>query len=200
MNKKFPSWTKLFRTGYIENYIHLVVKSYQDIGAGSRTVVKKEEERRTELVEYMRNRKEEFHITAPIGYETGEKTKRMDICCYLDGLREDYYICFECKRFLKNTTTKSQFENEYYKEGIKRFENNEYSRCMSEAGMISFLETGKMDKLKKLMEIKLSEKAMDKKAVNCSLKYSFCYVYQTMHKRKNNEHILFLYHILLDFT
>lgn len=200
MNKNFPPWTKLFQIRYIENYIRLVVKAYQDVGAGSRTMVKREEDRRTELVEYMRNRKGEFHITAPIGYEVGEKTKRMDICCYLEGLREDYYICFECKRFLKNTTTKSQFENEYYKEGIKRFENNEYSSCMPEAGMISFLETGNLDKLKRLMEVKLPEKAIDKKAVNCSLKYSFCYVYRTMHKRKNNEHILALYHILLDFT
>lgn len=200
MNKSFPSWTKLFRAGYIENYIHLVVKAYKDIGTGSRTMVKKEEERRTELVEYMRNRKAEFHITAHIGYEVGEKTKRMDICCYLEGLREDYYICFECKRFLKNTITKTQFENQYYGEGIRRFEDNEYSRCMPEAGMISFLETGKMDKLKNLMEVKLPEKAIDKKAVNCSLKYSFCYVYQTMHKRKNNAHILSLYHILLDLT
>ncbi len=200
MNKRFPPWTKLFQAGYIENYIRLVIMAYQDIGTESRTMVKKEEERRTEIVEYMRDRKTEFHITAPIGYEVGEKTKRMDICCYLEGLREDYYICFECKRFLKNKITKTQFEDQYYGEGIKRFEDNEYSRCMPEAGMISFLETGKMDKLKNLMEVKLPEKAMDKRTVNCSLKYSFCYVYQTMHKRKNNTHILSLYHILLDLT
>ena len=183
MNKSFPSWTQLFQTGYIENYICLVIKAYQDVGAESRTEVKKE-----------------FYITAPIGYEVGERTKRMDICCYLEGLREDYYICFECKRFLKNTTTKSQFEDEYYGEGIKRFENNEYSSRMPEAGMISFLETGNLDKLKKLMEIKLPEKAVDRKAVNCSLKYSFCYVYRTIHKRKNSQRMISLYHILLDFT
>jgi len=121
MNKSFPSWTKLFQAGYIENYIHLVVRAYQDVGAGSRTMVKKEEERRTELVEYMRNRKAEFRIIAPIGYEVGEKTKRMDICCYLEGLREDYYICFECKRFLKSTITKTQFENQYYGEAKKSY-------------------------------------------------------------------------------
>lgn len=200
MNKSFPSWTQLFQTGYIENYICLVIKAYQDVGTESRTAIKKEEERRTELVEYMRNRKAEFYITAPIGYEVGERTKRMDICCYLEGLREDYYICFECKRFLKNTTTKSQFEDEYYGEGIKRFENNEYSSRMPEAGMISFLETGNLDKLKKLMEIKLPEKAVDRKAINCSLKYSFCYVYRTIHKRKNSQRMISLYHILLDFT
>ena len=71
---------------------------------------------------------------------------------------------------------------------------------MPEAGMISFLETGNMDKLKKLMEMKLPEKAMDKRYEDCSLRYSFCYVYRTMHRRKGNNHILSIYHILLDFT
>ncbi len=67
MNKSFPSWTKLFQSGYIDNYIHLVIMAYQDIGTASRNMVKLEGDRRTELVEYMRNRKAEFHITAPIG-------------------------------------------------------------------------------------------------------------------------------------
>ncbi len=200
VNRIIPSWTDTFRVNYIENYILLVIKAYQSIGNGSHILIKKEEERRTELVEAMRNKKGEFNITFPIGYEVGEKTKRMDICCYLDGLKENNYICFECKRFLKTTITKSHFNKEYYGEGISRFENNEYSSCMPEAGMISFLETGNMDKLKKLMEMKLPEKAMDKRYEDCSLRYSFCYVYRTMHRRKGNNHSLSIYHILLDFT
>lgn len=195
-----PSWTDIFRINYIENYIRLVIKAYQSIGNESHITIKKEEDRRTELVEVMRNEKEEFNITFPIGYEVGEKTKRMDICCYLDGLTENNYICFECKRFLKTTITKSHFDKEYYGEGINRFENNEYSSCMPEAGMISFLETGKIDKLKNLMEMKLPEKSMDKKYEDCSLRYSFCYVYRTVHRRIGNPHILSIYHILLDFT
>lgn len=200
MNKITPSWMELFRANYIDNYVRLVIKAYQSIESDSHIVRKKEEERRTELVKAMRDKKEEFHITFPITYESGEKTKRMDICCYLDGLNENNYICFECKRFLKSTTIKSFFDNEYYGEGIKRFENNEYSSCMPYAGMISFLETGTMDKLKKLMEVKLPEKSFDKKVMNCSLDYAFCYVYRTLHKRKENKVILSIYHILLDFT
>lgn len=200
MNNAMPSWTQIFRVSYIENYVRLVIRAYQSIDNSSHIETKKEEDRRTELVDAMRERKEEFHITFPIAYEVGEKTKRMDICCYLDGLKENSYICFECKRFLKSTITKSHFENQYYSEGIRRFEDNEYSHYMLESGMISFLETGKMDKLKNLMEMNLPEKAMDKKVEDCSLKYSFCYVYRTMHKRRENEHILSIYHILLDFT
>ena len=112
MNRIMPSWTDTFRVNYIENYILLVIKAYQSIGNGSHILIKKEEERRTELVEAMRNKKGEFNITFPIGYEVGEKTKRMDICCYLDGLKENNYICFECKRFLKTTITKSHFNKE----------------------------------------------------------------------------------------
>ncbi len=200
MNKMMPSWTDIFRVNYIENYIRLVIKAFQSIGNESHFKIKKEEDRRTELVEAMRKEKGEFNINYPIGYEVGEKTKRMDICCYLDGLKENNYICFECKRFLKNTITKSHFDNEYYGKGVRRFENNEYSSCMPEAGMISFLETGKIDKLKNLMEVKLPEKSMDQKYEDCSLKYSFCYVYRTMHRRKGNKHVLSIYHILLNFT
>lgn len=200
MNNNIPSWFELFQKNYIDNYIYLVIKAYQAITEESHKITKKEEDRRTELVDAMRARKGDFHIDFPIVYESGEKTKRMDICCYLDSLREDYYICFECKRFLKNQITNSHFDKEYYGEGIKRFEDNHYSRCMPQAGMISFLETGDMGKLKSLMCKKLPEKSVDKAFENCSLQYSFCYVYRTSHKRSFVGSGLSLHHILLDLT
>ena len=67
MNKITPSWMQLFRANYIDNYVCLVIKAYQSIGNDSHIVRKKEEERRTELVEAMRDKKEEFHINQPFG-------------------------------------------------------------------------------------------------------------------------------------
>ncbi len=200
MNKVTPTWFGLFHRNYIENYICLVIRAYQSIPAESHISIKKEEDRRTELVEAMQEYKSEFYINYPIAYEVGEKTKRMDICCYLNGLSERYYICFECKRFKNSTITKSHFNNEYYKEGIRRFEKGQYSSNMLQAGMISFLETGSMDKLKNLMCQELPYKAADKNMEDCSLIYSFRYVYRTMHKRDKGMSNLSIYHILLDFT
>ena len=200
MKNSIPSWFGLFKSSYIENYILLVIESYQSISAESRSITKKEEDRRTEQVEIMRCKKNEYNICFPIAYESGEKTKRMDICCYIDNMNEDSYICFECKRFIKSNITKSNFEKEYYGEGIKRFENNEYSRHMNEAGMIAFLETGDMGKLKGLFEKELPEKSINKVIEDCSLQFCFQYVFRSVHNRVENGHELSLHHILLDLT
>lgn len=199
MENNVPVWFGLFRKSYIENYILLVLKSYQSISNESRNIIKKEEDRRTELVEIMRRKKRDFNICFPIVYESGEKGRRMDICCYMDNMNEDYYICFECKRFIKSDITKSKFQSEYYGQGIKRFEDNLYSSKMSEAGMIAFLESGNMEKLKKLIEKELPEKSLNLLMEDCSVQYYFNYIYRTLHSR-NNKHKLTLYHILLDLT
>lgn len=199
MGDSIPFWFGLFKESYIENYILLVLKSYQSIPTESRNITKKEEDRRTELVDIMRCKKKEFNICFPISYESGEGKRRMDICCYLDNLNEDAYICFECKRFLKSNITKSNFDSEYYKQGIKRFEDNLYSRHMNEAGMIAFLETGDMEKLKGLMEKELPKKSLNCLAEDSSLQYCFQNVYKTLHNRKENSKLT-LYHILLDLT
>lgn len=200
MNNGIPSWFGTFKSGYIQNYILLIIKSYQSISTESRSIRKKEEDRRTELVEIMRSKKAEFYIRNIIAYETGEKNKRMDICCYLNNMNEDMYLCFECKRFIKSNITKSNFQTQYYGEGIKRFENNEYSRYMNEAGMIAFLEDGDMNKLKNLMEMELPKASKDKLVENCSLQYCFQYVYRSVHNKVESGHELSLYHILLDLT
>ena len=88
----------------------------------------------------------------------------------------------------------------YYGEGIKRFENNEYSRHMNEAGMIAFLETGDMGKLKGLFEKELPEKSINKVIEDCSLQFCFQYVFRSVHNRVENGHELSLHHILLDLT
>ena len=57
MKNSIPSWFGLFKSSYIKNYILLVIESYQSISAESRSITKKEEDRRTELVEIMRCKK-----------------------------------------------------------------------------------------------------------------------------------------------
>lgn len=200
MKKTSPAWFNSFRSNYIQNYIFLVIRAYQNIPKESHKEVKLEEDRRTELVKSMRHLKNKFYINFPIAYETGEGTKRMDICCYLDGLSEDYYICFECKRFLSQSITNSNFDCEYYNKGIKRFEQGQYSPKMSQAGMLSFLETGTMMKLENLMRVKLPQTAADSQMEDISNEYVFPNVFKTLHKRKNGLGSIHLYHILLDFT
>lgn len=46
---------------------------------------------------------------------------RIDICCHLSEIDEEYFA-FECKRFVKENMTRSHFKAEYYEKGIKRFE------------------------------------------------------------------------------
>lgn len=199
MGDNIPFWFELFEESYIENYILLVIKSYQSISVESRNSTKKENDRRTELVDIMKHKKREFNIYFPISYESGEGKRRMDICCYLN-MNEDEYICFECKRFLKSNITQSNFKSQYYEQGIKRFEDNLYSRHMNEAGMIAFLETGDMEKLKGLMEKELPNKSLNCLMEDNSQQYHFQYVYKTIHDRKGNKNKLALYHILLDLT
>ncbi len=194
------NWFGVFRNNYIDNYIRLVIQSYNCIQTSSRKQIKKEEERRTELVDFMRQLKNEYHITFPITYESGINSKRMDICCYLDGLTENFYICFECKRFLKTTTTKSNFYSEYYGEGIKRFENNEYSAHMSQAGMIAFLESGDFDKLQKLMNKELPSNAVAMSVKDCSSEYGYNFVLKSAHNRVAKNGNISLHHILMDLT
>lgn len=200
MKKTSPAWFNSFRSNYIQNYIFLVIRAYHNIPKESHKEVKLEGDRRTELVKSMRHLKNEFYINFPIAYETGEGTKRMDICCYLDGLSEDYYICFECKRFLSQSITNRNFDCKYYNEGIKRFEHGQYSPKMSQAGMLSFLETGTMVKLENLMRTRLPQTAADSQMEDISKDYFFPHVFKTLHNRGNGLGNIHLYHILLDFT
>lgn len=41
MKNSIPSWFGLFKGSYIENYILLVIESYQSISAESRSITKK---------------------------------------------------------------------------------------------------------------------------------------------------------------
>lgn len=203
-NKSF-SWKAAFKAGFEEKYVNLVIDSYQEVlvrNAGKKKLW--EDTRRNMLCSQMRSRKGMYGITFNIVSESGvwdENFKdkgRIDICCYLSEL-EDQYIAFECKRFLKADSTPNYIAREYYGEGIKRFEDNIYSQNVDWSGMIAFLEEGDYSKLNKVMVDELPRYSIGNRLDDISTYYSHDYVYKTVHNRKNNGDIT-LIHILLDFS
>lgn len=163
-----------------------------------------ENTRRNLLCKQMRKNKANYGITFNIAPEVGvydEKYKdkgRIGICCYLSSL-EDKYIAFECKRFIKGEVIPSHIRDEYYKEGIKRFEDNIYSENMNIGGMIAFLETGDFGKLHNQLMAELPQYTLDNVVLDISGQYLYQYILKTRHKRNKNSAIV-LFHILMDFT
>lgn len=203
-NKSF-SWKSAFKAGFEEKYVNLVIDSYKEIlvkNAGIKKVW--ENKRRNMLCSQMRNIKTNYGITFNIVTESGVSDEnfddigRIDICCYLSEL-DDQYIAFECKRFLKNDSVPSYISREYYEEGIKRFEDNIYSKNTDFGGMIAFLEEGDYCKLNKVITTELPKYSVDKNIEDISAYYNHNYVYKTVHIRKDNNNIK-LVHILLDFS
>lgn len=203
--KKSFSWKSAFKEGFKEKYVNLVIDSYKEIlvkNAGIKKVW--ENKRRNILCSQMRNIKTNYGITFNIVTESGvfdenfNDIGRIDICCYLSEL-DDQYIAFECKRFLKNDLRPGYISREYYGEGIKRFEDNIYSKNIDFGGMIAFLEEGDYCKLNKVMANELPKYSVDNYIEDSSTYYNHNYVYNTVHIRKDNNDIK-LVHILLDFS
>ena len=102
------SWKSAFRAGFEEKYVNLVIDSYHETLATNAGIKKVwENTRRNMLCSQMRKNKGKYGITFNIVAESevwDENFKdkgRIDICCYLSELDEQY-MAFECKRFLKN--------------------------------------------------------------------------------------------------
>ena len=187
-----------------QRYIELVIYSYNEVLKMKPHVKPWEDTRRNMLLEQMRNNKSKFGITFNIASEEGvydedyKDNGRIDICCYLSQL-EDEYIAFECKRFLKNNLNPSYVRDKYYSEGIKRFENNIYSARVGLGGMIAFLEEGDYSKLYQIIVSELPQYTCDYKIEDISGSYNYQYILRTFHSRKRNSDIILL-HVLMDFT
>jgi len=199
------SWKKAFKAGFKEKYVRLVIDSYKEVlvkNAGIKKVW--EDTRRNMLCSQMRSIKGTYGITYNIVAESGvydedfKDAGRIDICCYLSEL-DDQYIAFECKRFLKKDIVPSYIAREYYGEGIKRFEDNVYSSNIDLGGMIAFLEEGDFLKLNQVFLDELPQYSIRNFLRDVSPYYNHNYVYETFHARKNNGNIQ-LVHILLDFS
>ncbi len=205
-NGKISSlWKKAFRKGFEEKYIELTINSYKSILNKSIGEKPWENTRRNMLCSQMQMDKLKYGITFNITSERGvwengtyKDKGRIDICCYLSEL-DDQYIAFECKRFLKKDLIPSFIKDEYYKNGIKRFEDNVYSENINIGGMIAFLEEGDYTKLKIVMDSELSKYSIDNVLEELSSKYKHNYVYMTSHLRNNSNNIK-LIHILMDFS
>lgn len=199
------SWKSAFRAGFEEKYVNLVIDSYHETLATNAGIKKVwENTRRNMLCSQMRKNKGKYGITFNIVAESevwDENFKdkgRIDICCYLSELDEQY-MAFECKRFLKNDIAANYISREYYGQGIKRFEDNIYSQNIDFGGMIAFLEEGDYYKLNKVMVAELPQYSANKSIENVSASYKHDYVYKTIHIRKDNNKIK-LVHILLDYS
>lgn len=194
-------WQRDFSRSFIDKYISLLIDAYKSIDASSRKEVLLEEQRRKELVEKMRELKSNYQIMFPISYEVGEGTKRMDIVCYLDYLSEEYYICFECKRFIQKGIIASYFKNEYYGEGIKRYEDAKYSSKMNCTGMAAFLESGSYEKLMCLFQDQLPLFSVNQPVEeNRSFSGQDYCVFRSLHHRVNELEDIEISHVLLNLT
>lgn len=204
-NKKVASpWKSAFRSGFEKKYIELIIDSYKKISGKKFQQIPWEDTRRNMLCEQMRKNKAKYGITFNISTEAGvydenyEDNGRIDICCYLNSL-EEQYIAFECKRFLKKEIIPSYIRDWYYGEGIKRFEDNIYSGNMNIGGMIAFLEEGDFSKLHSKLTTELPQYTLDNAVLDISSQYSYQYILKTKHGRNGNDGIV-LFHILMDFS
>lgn len=204
-NVKIASpWKNAFRRGFEKKYIELIIDSYKKVVKESFREIPWENTRRNQLCKQMRKDKARYGITFNIATEAGvydENCKdkgRIDICCYLSSLEEEY-IAFECKRFLKEEVIPSYIRDKYYEEGIKRFEHNIYSENMNIGGMIAFLETGNFGKLHNQLTAELPQYTLDNAVLDVSGQYLYQYILKTRHKRNKNNAIV-LFHILMDFS
>ena len=205
IDRKISSlWKQAFRSGFEERYIELAINSYKEILNKKIGKNPWENTRRNMLCSQMQKDKFKYGITFNIAPERGvwdENFKdkgRIDICCYLNQL-DDWYIAFECKRFLKTSLVPSYIKDQYYAKGIKRFEDNIYSKNINIGGMIAFLEEGDFTKLNKTMNKELTRYSINNQLEELSDKYKHSYVYKTAHLRKNNGNIK-LVHILMNFS
>lgn len=210
-NAEPSSWKKAFKTNFENKYINLILYSY---GEMLKTPLHKElkdkketpweNTRRNMLCEQMRRNKFDFGITFNISTESGvydndfRDAGRMDICCYLNEL-DNQYIAFECKRFLKKEVIPSYIKTEYYGQGIKRFEDNVYSENVNIGGMIAFLEEGDYKKLHKSLEVELRQYSLGSVVEDISSEYVYNYIFKSEHLRTGNKNIM-LFHILMDFS
>lgn len=205
MNKSMPvsSWKRAFKQGFERKYIELVIYSYQKVLQKLAYRKPWENTGRNMLLEQMRKNKIHFGITFNIASEAGvydenyKDTGRIDICCYLSPF-EEQYIAFECKRFLKKNIIPSYIRDEYYGEGIRRFESNTYTGSASFGGMIVFLEEGDFPKLQKTLLQELPQYTFNNNIDDISMDYNHKYVFQTIHGK--GRECITLIHILLDFT
>lgn len=198
------SWKSLFKKGFQQKYIELAIYSYKEVLKMNQPMKPWENARRNMLLSQMRKNKGNFGITYNIASEAGvfdenyKDNGRIDICCYLSML-EDQYIAFECKRFLKKDIIPSYIRDDYYGEGVKRFEDNIYADSVDFGGMIAFLEEGDYQKLYKKLVQELPQYTSDGAVCDISNSYGYQYILKTSHNRKSSNDII-LIHILMDFT
>jgi len=117
--------------------------------------------------------------------------------------KEDLFYAFECKR-LDGYSVKNK---EYINNGLYRFIDGKYSKNMSLAGMIGFVQSfqkkGNMNSL--IVDIKniLNSHKIIKTTKNLmpyNINKKFKYSYFSQHRRKNKLSKIDLYHLFFNFN
>lgn len=90
-------------------------------------------------------------------FETGEELGRKDLAFYPTQMssREEVYFVFECKRLNAWSISKGKIvtiASEYVTDGMTRFVSNQYSRFMSQGGMIGYVLDGRCEHSMNLVE------------------------------------------------
>jgi hypothetical protein len=113
---------------------------------------------------------------------------------------EDYYFSFECKR-LKDLG-KNQL---YIDQGIRKYVENAYARAMPFAGMIGFVESGDIVRIKDDINLRLSKSNQTGELTTIEIlrffevEENFEFSYSSKHERIQNSPIA-LYHLFFDYS
>lgn len=145
-------------------------------------------------------RREDVEFHEDLAMETGRK----DIVFFPSLLEEEIYLCIEAKRLNAIISGKLRsLANEYVKEGMQRFVDRKYARCVLHGAMLAYVLDGNIDRaiknIGKNIKNRLSELRMD---TDCCLDASLirpddCRVKETRHHRVDEKAVFCIHHIFV---
>ncbi len=195
--------------GHLKDAYRLLYAAYQDIAKNRKdTPYEKPEETKTwhieniiteELVDLAEAKTEEENLPFDWVNESKDlKNKsRIDIdIIYQSGLGKSKRLGIECKYFINNDSNRK-----YVKDGIKRFQTAYYAAKMPIAGMLGYIEEGKVDDIVVNINNKLGEE-QQLESFTFSKELEKLNTYCSKHDRSKVPNCIAnfkLYHLFLDF-
>lgn len=134
----------------LDKIVKLTISSYESIKTEP-LAIKREDNRRNQLVAKMKSIQNDFGISVAIGnndvFNSLYTTTGYTDISFIFGDFGSKSIIFECKRVKDDSEIrKSYLQSEYCGEGINRFTSGKYPIELGFAGMISFIESGDCNK------------------------------------------------------
>jgi len=207
-----------FKNFYFNEFkvvLKLLIHCYKQIVLNERFVSNESENHLRNILvkKYLRNpiNKEKFGLEY-VGFEIepGEFGDSCEVVGFIDikvtnaGLPyfgkcdENTYYAIECKRLNEGDKI-----GVYIKEGIMRFVVGKYSKYMSLAGMVGFVENGNIIEIVNRINERLRENTViktKKLLKQLIIEQNFNHSYQSGHKRDKNRGEIALYHLMFDYT